>query len=59
MLHKAVGIAVIVLVWSICRTDAVLRGSEISFGEMSGMFAHERKDPKNLGNKKYSDNPWT
>jgi len=50
---------VIVLVWSICRTDAVLRGSEISFGEMSGMFAHERKDPKNLGNKKYSDNPWT
>jgi hypothetical protein len=59
MLHKAIGIAVKVPVGRISITDAMPSESEIGFSDMSGVFAHERKDTKNLGNKKYADNPWT
>jgi hypothetical protein len=57
VLHKAVGIAVIVRVGHISGADAILSDHEIGCSDMSGMFAHERKDTKNLRNQKYSDHP--
>jgi hypothetical protein len=59
MLHEAVGVAVIVLVGRVSSADAVLRDGEIGLSDMSGVFAHEGKDTKNLGNKKYSYNQRT
>jgi hypothetical protein len=58
VLHKAIGIAVVVPMGS-SGADAILREGEIGFNNMSGVFAHEGKDSKNLGSKKYPDNPRT
>ena len=59
VLHKAVGIAAIVTVVSSSRADAILREGEIGLRDMSGVFAHEGKDSKDLGNNEQSDNPCT
>jgi hypothetical protein len=59
VLHKAVGIALIVPVGGISGADAILSDGEIGLRDMSGVSAHEREDTKNLGKQKYSDNPRT
>ena len=57
VLHKAIGIAVIMTMMSISGANAILRDGEVGLGDMSGVFAHQGNDTKNLGNKKYSYNP--
>ena len=59
VLNKAVGIAAIVTVVSSSCADAILREGEIGLRDMSGVFAHEGKDSKDLGNNEQSDNPCT
>jgi hypothetical protein len=59
MLHKAVGIALIVSMGSMSGADAIFRDGEIRLCDMSGVFAHERENTKNLRKQKYSDNPRT
>jgi hypothetical protein len=59
VLHKAVGIALIVPMGGLSGTDAILSDGEIGLRDMSGVFAHEREHTKNLRKQKYSDNPRT
>jgi hypothetical protein len=59
VLHEAVGIALIMPMGGMSGADAIFRDGEIRLCDMSGVFAHERENTKNLGKQKYSDNPRT
>ena len=59
VLHEAVGIALIMPMGGMSGADAIFRDGEIRLCDMSGVFAHEGKDTKNLGNEEYSHNQRT